>query len=168
MVKICSIRNGILGAVVAVFISLPSTAAAQVLLQPNLRAFPASNLSVVDDAITGNPELRFAVTSWNSGLGPLELRAGAIVSATQQEVFQRVYDSQGGYTERKAGTFLYDGNHNHFHFDDFALYTLKPVGAPEAGTSSKRTFCVIDTTNRPGHVCWLGRYVWRQSSWSVN
>jgi len=72
MAKIRSIRTGILGAVAAVCLSLPNNAAAQILLEPNLRAFPASNLSVVDNVLTGNPELRFAVTNWNSGLGPLD------------------------------------------------------------------------------------------------
>jgi hypothetical protein len=146
MVSISSIRTSMLGAVAAACLSLPNTAAAQVPLQPNLRAFPASNLSVVDSVSTGNPELRFAVTSWNSGLGPLELRPGAIVSSNQQEVWQRLYDSGGGYTERKAGTFLYDGDHQHFHLDDYALYALKSVSAPGEGTSSKTTFCIIDTT----------------------
>jgi len=146
MANIRSIRIAIIGAVATACISLPGNAAAQLLLQPNLRAFPASNLSVVDDAVTGSPQLRFAVTSWNSGLGPLEVRAGAVVSSTEQEVWQRVYDVQGGYTERRAGVFHYHEVHNHFHFDDFAVYRLAPVGAPEAGTSSKTTFCIMDTT----------------------
>jgi hypothetical protein len=146
MATLRTIRAGILGAVAAACIALPHTAEAQQLLQPNLRAFPASNLSVVDNPVTGNPELRFATTSWNSGLGPLELRAGAVVSQDKQEVFQRVYDSQGGYVDRKAGEFLYDGDHQHFHFDDYALYKLTPVSAPGEGTASKTTFCIIDTT----------------------
>jgi hypothetical protein len=152
MTKIRSIRIGILGAVAAICLSLPNNAAAQILLQPNLRAFPASSLSIVDNAVTGNPELRFSVTSWNSGFGQLELRAGAVLSPTEQEVWQRVYDTQGGYTQRKAGVFRYHDDHNHFHFDDFAVYRLAPVGAPEAGTSSKTTFCIIDTDKVDGRL----------------
>ena len=41
---------------------------------PNLRALPASDLYVVVNA-SGSPELRFSATSWNSGVGPFELRA---------------------------------------------------------------------------------------------
>jgi Lysyl oxidase len=145
MVNIYSIRAGMLGAVAAACLSLPNTAAAQVPLLPNLRAFPASNLSVVTSFITENPELRFSVTSWNSGVGPLELQAGA-VGSNGQDVYQRVYDSTGGYQDYLAGTFTYDGAHQHFHFDDYALYSLQPMSGSGAGTSSKRTFCIMDTT----------------------
>lgn len=141
-----SIRIGILGTAAAACLSLPCTAAAQTPLRPNLRAFPASNLSVVQSFFTGRLELRFNTTSWNSGLGPLELRAGDVVSLDRQEVFQRVYFAEGGYTERKAGEFLYDGAHQHFHFDDYAVYRLKPVDVSGEGISSKTTFCIIDTT----------------------
>ena len=58
-------------------------------LRPNLRALPPSSLSVVANADTGNPELRFSATSWNSGDGPLELVAGATGQAGQ-DVYQRV------------------------------------------------------------------------------
>jgi hypothetical protein len=152
MATICSIRTVIIGAVAAACLSLPGNAAAQVQLQPNLRAFPASNLSVVDNPLTLTPELRFAVTSWNSGLGPLEVRAGAVVSSDEQEVWQRVYDVQGGYTDRRAGLFHYHETHNHFHFDDFAVYKLAPVGVPDGGTSSKTTFCIMDTTKVDGRL----------------
>jgi lysyl oxidase len=153
MVSIYSIRAGVLGAVAAACLSLPNTAVAQALL-PNLRAFPASNLSVVDDVRTGLPELRFATTSWNSGSGPLELRAGDAPTdgSGLQEVFQIVYDSQGGTSSRSAGFFTYDGDHQHFHFDDYALYSLQPVGGSGVGTSSKRTFCIMDTSKVDGRL----------------
>jgi Lysyl oxidase len=145
MVSIHSIRAAMLGAVAAACLSLPNTAVAQVLL-PNLRAFPASNLSVGNNVFYGNLELQFDTTSWNSGTGPLELVAGPIVSPDTQVVYQRVYDALGGYTDRTAGTFTFHEDHQHFHFDDYALYSLRPVGGSGAGTSSKTTFCVIDTT----------------------
>jgi hypothetical protein len=50
--------------------------------------------------------------------------------------------------DRHAGTFEWHPTHNHFHFGDYALYTLQPVNAPGGSqrTSSKTTFCVMDTT----------------------
>lgn len=42
---------------------------------------------------------------------------------------------------------MWHPGHQHFHFEDYALYTLQPVGAPGLSqrTSAKTTFCVVDT-----------------------
>lgn len=118
-------------------------------LKPNLVAFPAAplTLSVVR---TGNvTELRFTTTSWNNGAGPLELRAGEISSDGQRrKVSQRVYLSDGTFYDKYAGEFEFHPAHDHFHFGNYALYTLKPVNAPGASAkqSAKTTFCVMDTT----------------------
>lgn len=126
--------------------SIASVAAGQE-LRPNLRALPPSSLSVVPNVNTGNPELRFAATSWNSGSGPLELVPGAGGQAGQ-DVYQRVYTQGGGSNDYLAGTFVYHPEHNHFHFQQYALYTLEPVNAPGASQrqSYKTSFCVMDTT----------------------
>jgi hypothetical protein len=116
-------------------------------LLPNLRALPASNLSIVSNADTGSPELRLSATSWNSGAGPLELVAGAAGQAGQ-DVYQRVHLKNGSYTDYLAGTFVWHPDHNHFHFQEYALYTLNPVNAPGASKRQayKTSFCVMDTT----------------------
>lgn len=135
--------RGVVTAALA-FLSVP--AAAQDRL-PNLRAMPASNLSVVPNASTGNPELRFSATSWNSGVGPLELVPGPGGQAGQ-DVYQRIYLQGGGSRQQLAGTFIWHEGHNHFHFQQYAVYTLRPVNAPGASQrqSYKTTFCVMDTT----------------------
>jgi hypothetical protein len=127
-------------------LALASPTTAQELL-PNLRAMPPSNLSIATNASTGNPELRLAATSWNSGAGPLELIPGAAGQAGQ-DVYQRIYLKGGGSTQRLAGTFVWHPEHNHFHFQEYALYTLRPVNAPGASQrqSYKTSFCVMDTT----------------------
>jgi len=116
-------------------------------LRPNLKALPPSDLSVVLNSDTGNPELRLTATSWNSGQGPLELVAGPAGQAGQ-DVYQRVYTSSGGSTDYLAGTFVFHPAHNHFHFQEYALYTLRPVNAPGASQrqSYKTSFCIMDTT----------------------
>jgi hypothetical protein len=115
-------------------------------LRPNVRALPASELSVASDFGTGQPELRFSATTWNAGLGPLELRAGE-TGAGKQNVYQRIYRSDGTYSDRLAGGFVWHPEHDHFHFEDYATYSLQPVNAPgsSARTSQKTTFCVMDT-----------------------
>jgi lysyl oxidase len=123
----------------------PVGSAQQVLeLTPNLQPLPASNVSLV-----GGTTLRFSTTSWNNGAGPLELRAGETDPVgNRQNVYQRVYLSDGGFYDRLAGIFVWHPEHSHFHFEDYAIYTLQPFDAPGGSqrTSSKTTFCVMDTT----------------------
>ena len=114
-------------------------------LQPNLQALPADEFRLETDA-AGRTYLRFSTTTWNSGLGPLELVAGD-KDAAKQNIYQRIHLDDGSYYDLLAGTFVWHEQHGHFHFEDFALYTLQAADAPGASerTSSKTTFCVIDT-----------------------
>jgi len=125
------------------------TASAQVSeLRPNLQPFPASNLALVPDFL-GGTKLIFSTMSWNSGAGALELIADlGDPSSGRQRVYQRVYLSDGSHQDFLAGEFQYHPEHGHFHFEDYAVYTLQPVNAPGGSqrTSSKTTFCIIDTT----------------------
>ena len=120
---------------------------AQTDLLPNLTPRPASEISVVQDPTNGHILLRFAAVNTNLGIGPLELRAGGI-NGTGQEVYQRVYRTDGSYYDRLAGTMTYHPQHNHFHFNNFALYTLTAVSNTSGSgqTSEKTSFCVEDTT----------------------
>jgi hypothetical protein len=116
-------------------------------LLPNLIPRPASEISIAQDSTTGHILLKFAAVNTNLGLGRLELRAGGVTSSGQQ-VFQRIYSSDGSFVDILAGTMTYHPEHNHFHFNIFALYTLAAVGSgPGSGqTSEKTSFCVEDTT----------------------
>jgi hypothetical protein len=129
-------------AVLAGLVGLAGPAAAQVDLTPNLEALPAFSIGLDS---TGT-RLLFSTESWNSGTGPLELRAGA-VNSSGQLVYQRIYRSDGTFRDQPAGTFSYHSGHLHFHFDQYARYTLQPADAPGASDriSSKTTFCVMDT-----------------------
>jgi Lysyl oxidase/IPT/TIG domain len=132
---------------VAAVLMLAASVAVAVPLIPNLQPLRASDMSLATNA-SGGTDLRFSTTSWNSGLGPLELVAGDRDSATlRQDVFQRIYDSDGSYADYLAGTFAYHPEHNHFHFENYAVYVLQSATANGASdrTSSKTTFCLMDT-----------------------
>jgi hypothetical protein len=135
---------GFLGSLLGGVLALQATVFAQRLeLRPNLQPLPASNISLSAGV------LFFTTTSWNSGNGPLELIAGQVDSrAKKQKVYQRVYYNDGTYYDHLAGDFVWHKLHNHFHFEQYALYTLQPVDAPGASqrTSQKTTFCVTDST----------------------
>lgn len=115
-------------------------------LQPNIEALPARELRLETDA--GRTYLRFSTTTWNSGQGPLELVAGSVdPSQGRQNVYQRIHSDDGSYRNVYVGAFVWHSDHNHFHFEDYATYTLQPVSAPGASSrsSSKTTFCIMDT-----------------------
>ena len=118
-------------------------------LRPNLVGVPVSPFTMAVVKSGNVVSLRFVTTSWNSGAGPLELRAGEISADGQRrKVYQRVFLSDGTFYDKYAGEFQYHPEHQHFHFENYALYTLKPVNAPGASerTSAKTTFCVMDNT----------------------
>ncbi len=145
-----SIHHLALGAAIVSLMAAASGAAAQSALLPNLKPLPASNISLVYNSATATSTLRFATTSWNNGTGPLHLEAGALDPNNngKQLVYQRIYNSDNSSTTRLAGSFTWHNGHNHFHFDDYATYTLQPVEATGGSEryGSKTTFCVMDTT----------------------
>lgn len=133
---------------VAVALLFSGRASAQELL-PDIRALPASDLSVEVDFF-GRTILRLAATTWNAGDGPLELVAGETgvgAGKNKQRVYQRIYYADGSYVDRRAGDFEWHPSHNHFHFGDYATYILQLAGSSggSARTSNKTTFCVMDT-----------------------
>jgi hypothetical protein len=136
---------------VGTFLMTDTGAAQQTVVDwvPNLVALPASDYSVISDA--AGTRLVYSTSSWNNGAGPLELRAGAFRQTGPndytRDVSQRIYRSDGTYYDRFAGAFEYHPEHNHFHFEDYALVTLRPVNAPGASDrqSAKTTFCVMDS-----------------------
>jgi hypothetical protein len=122
-------------------------AVAAVELLPNLKALLADELCLATSS--GNKLLRFSTTSWNSGTGTLELVAGKPDrKAKKQKVYQQIYSSDGSSRKVLAGFVAWHQTHNHFHFEDYAHYVLQPVTAPGASarTSTKTTFCIMDTT----------------------
>ncbi|MGH8502378.1 MAG: lysyl oxidase family protein [Gammaproteobacteria bacterium] len=145
------IRIVLLGwAMVGAVLYAPTASAQEVVDRlPNLRVLPASDVALV------GTKLRFSTTSWNNGSGPLELVAGPVDTGSgKQQVYQRVYLSDGGHFDHFAGWVQWHQAHNHFHFDDYALYTLQPVNAPGGSirTSSKTTFCIMDTDKIDGSL----------------
>jgi hypothetical protein len=126
----------------------PANAATPLL--PNLKALPATDLSLQTGSLCTGAyaiALCFSATTWNNGVGPLELRGGLVTGGNQQQVNQRVFQSDGSFIDYPAGTFVYHPTHFHTHFDEYALYmleSLNPPGTLRSGT--KQTFCIIDTS----------------------
>jgi len=135
------------GALLIAFSFFAVQALAAVELLPNLEALPPAEMCLT--TTSGNTLLHFSTTSWNRGTGPLELVAGKPDrKENKQKVYQRIYSSDGSSRDVLAGFFVWHQAHHHFHFEDYAHYILQPVNAPGASarTSTKTTFCIMDTT----------------------
>jgi hypothetical protein len=137
---------GIAGAFVLLAALTWRPAQAATPMPPNIRALPASDLSISNAG--GVQNLLLSATTWNAGTGPLELRGGEVVGG-KQRVYQRIKQSDGTFVEETepAGTFTYHPLHEHTHFDDYATYSLQSVANPgnPQRFSSKLTFCIVDT-----------------------
>jgi Lysyl oxidase len=97
--------------------------------------------------------LRFDQVMRNMGAGPLELRFNRQSGVFGDEpVVQRVYSSDGTFSDLPAGQVEFHQIHDHYHFKDFAQSVLwhadsagQPVGTAAAAVGDKVSFCVSDT-----------------------
>ena len=95
--------------------------------------------------------LRFDQVIANTGEGPFELRYRMEGVATEQQLRQRVYASDGTFEEFTVDTYEFHATHAHFHYKNFGqafLYRLHPDGRMEKVRESKKNgFCMIDVEN---------------------
>jgi hypothetical protein len=115
-------------------------------LYPDLSTLPPRDLRFdrSDVSFDGSGQfhnvLRFTNTVWNGGPGKLETR-GQIDPATRTgPAFQRVFDTNGTFTEYAVGGFYWHAqNHQHYHYDDWGRYELWDRPDFDAWIASGRT-----------------------------
>ncbi len=95
--------------------------------------------------LPGRTLLRLSSATANIGAGPLEL----IGSSSSPDVYQRIYRNDGSSYEHYAGTFNFDSDHGHLHYDNWLSFNLRSVlpgdgvgAAVVAGT--KTSSAIID------------------------
>ncbi len=160
-----------------------ASAQAATLLYPNLKTLAPRNLRFDRTDITADSSgildnvLRFSNTVMNTGEGPLEIRAtiNQSLNPPSGPAFQRVYDSNGGFTDLPltGSTLYYHAVHKHYHFDNWGAYQLwtksaydawiasgRTVGQPDL-VGQKTTSCVEDeefVTGAPPAAVWPAQY----------
>ncbi len=120
-------------------------------LMPDIEALPPRDITIKQ--VDGRMKLLFSTLYWNKGRGPLELiadpKSKSMVGDNVRTVYQRIYRLDSDYTDYLSGKFLWHSPHLHYHFEDFALYSLEPALTNASGTlpklSQKSTFCIRDT-----------------------
>ncbi|HVF03240.1 MAG TPA: lysyl oxidase family protein [Frankiaceae bacterium] len=113
--------------------------------------FPCQASEVVHDSPTPVRCLRFETRAANAGTGPLELHHRVDRLASDAQVSQRVYSSNGRYRDSDAGGFVLDPTHGHFHYEDFAVANLwrsnaqgRRLDRRPLRAGRKAGFCLMD------------------------
>lgn len=96
-------------------------------------------------AVPGRTLLRVSTATANVGAGALELR-GTSANAT---VMQRVFNVNGTWTDRPAGTFTFHPGHQHLHFEEWLQFHLRSVTAGNGvggivAAGDKTSFAIFD------------------------
>ena len=119
-------------------------AGAPVGLLPDLRSLPSFTIEL-------NPrqtQLRFGATVWNAGSSALVLDGFRNTGdESKMDTYQYFFDAEGeqaGY--QRVGSMKYHGaNHMHWHYEDFAEYSLVDADKKTVAVSKKISFCLANT-----------------------
>jgi len=120
--------------------------------KPDLVSVPAWGMSITkgeEGTVDADKEyLAFAATVWNAGPSPLVLDGFRRQGKDLMDAFQYFYDDKGkevGY--KNTGTMEWDPRegHVHWHFTDFARYSLLNAKQSEVVRSQKEAFCLAAT-----------------------
>jgi hypothetical protein len=120
-------------------------------LLPDLHPLPA-DLGDYEVYIQGSTTLlRFSTAMANGGEGAFEIRAAEprIIVGDRELVKQRIYNDNGTFSDRDAGTFEYHPGHGHIHYSGFAQNRLLARGpndevGPVLATGDKTSFSLLD------------------------
>jgi hypothetical protein len=111
---------------------------------PNLRSLPAFGIGISPN---GN-NLTFAATLWNAGDSPLVVDGFRVDGEDEMDAYQYFFDADGNQTGyQPVGHFHWDPkpSHQHWHFKDFANYTLLREDLTKVARSKKEAFCLANT-----------------------
>jgi hypothetical protein len=119
--------------------------------KPDLRPLPAWQITVApgDEGPSAQRDyLSFAANVWNAGPSKLVLDGFRQQGKDLMDAYQYFYDANGkqvGY--QNTGTMEWDARegHSHWHFTDFARYSLLSSNQTEVVRSQKEAFCLAAT-----------------------
>ena len=111
---------------------------------PDLRSLPAWGIS-----LSRNTDyLRFSATVWNAGDSPLVVDGFRRSGEDEMDAYQYFFDAAGEQTGyQPVGQMHWDArpSHQHWHFKDFARYSLLDSQMHEVVRSKKEAFCLANT-----------------------
>jgi len=110
---------------------------------PDLRSLPAFDVTLNGRGTA----VRFAATVWNGGSGPMVVDGFRTAGGDHMDAYQYFFDADGNQTgyEQVGAFHFHEGNHQHWHFEDFARYRLLNADLSLAVRSTKASFCLANT-----------------------
>lgn len=114
---------------------------------PDIEALPAWGIRVENRPKSGRAYLNFGATAWNAGPGPLVVEGFRDPASPTMNAFQYFYENGEPVNKLPAGTLAYDNRdgHQHWHFKDFAAYSLLDSSMVKVVDSGKEAFCLAPT-----------------------
>ncbi|MEO8328398.1 MAG: lysyl oxidase family protein [Candidatus Nanopelagicales bacterium] len=113
---------------------------------PDVAALPAWGINV-DNRNNGKSFVRFGATVWNKGPSPLVVEGFREDNTETMKAFQYFYRDGDLVGRAFSGRLEYDhaDGHEHWHFRDFANYSLLNADKTQAVRSGKEAFCLAPT-----------------------
>ena len=113
---------------------------------PDIEALPAWGMSV-QNRNSGRSFLNFGATAWNAGPGILMVEGFRDSQSTTMDAYQYFYEDGEVVGKVAAGELEYDDRdmHDHWHFRDFAAYSLLDENKVKVVDSGKEAFCLAPT-----------------------
>ncbi|MFC6344039.1 lysyl oxidase family protein, partial [Nocardioides hankookensis] len=111
---------------------------------PDLRSLPAWGISLSKNT----HYLHFSATVWNAGDSPLVVDGFRRRGQDLMDAYQYFFDADGTQTGyQDVGHMHWDPkpSHQHWHFEDFARYSLLRKDRSTAAVSKKEAFCLANT-----------------------
>ncbi|HVQ18727.1 MAG TPA: lysyl oxidase family protein, partial [Actinomycetes bacterium] len=114
---------------------------------PDIEALPAWGMHVENHDKSGRSYLNFGATAWNAGPGILAVEGFRDPASTTMDAFQYFYEDGEVVGKVSAGSLEYDNRpgHDHWHFRDFAAYSLLDADKVKVLDSGKEAFCLAPT-----------------------
>jgi hypothetical protein len=111
---------------------------------PDLVPLPAWRIRVSHPRHQAHDYLDFAATVWVGGTSRLDVEGFRSDSSPVMKAYQYFWRDGHVIGRARAGTMGFDARkgHNHWHFEQFARYTLLNAAKPVAVTSHKQGFCI--------------------------
>jgi Lysyl oxidase len=113
---------------------------------PDLVALPLWSFTTFDRR--GRDYLGFAATPWNAGPAPMVVEGFRRSGEAVMDAYQYFRDADGNVVGRApVGELHWDARraHKHWHFAQFALFTLRDADQGEVVRSRKQGFCLAPT-----------------------
>lgn len=117
-------------------------------LLPDLRSLRPADFRIVVAVEENRQFLHFSTAFWNRGPGVVELLGREEAGYDLLHVIQVIYRADGTPIERTAGNFEFEGEHGHWHWENFSRYELWTVSASGldslVAVNDKVGFCLRD------------------------